>query len=66
MFYILDRLRVPLVEIATDPDILDPDHAMETARIIGTLLRSTRSVRRGLGSFVKISTYPLHVAIVLR
>ena len=50
VFYILDRLGVPLVEIATDPDILDPDHAMETARTIGTLLRSTRSVRRGLGS----------------
>ncbi len=50
VFYILDRLGVPLVEIATDPDIIDPDHAMETARAIGTLLRSTRSVRRGLGS----------------
>ena len=48
--YILDRLGIPLVEIATSPDIVDPDHAMETARAIGTLLRSTRSVRRGLGT----------------
>ena len=48
--YILDRLGIPLVEIATSPDIIDPDHAMETARTIGSLLRSTRSVRRGLGT----------------
>ena len=48
--YILDRLGIPLVEIATAPDIIDPDHAMETARTLGTLLRSTRSVRRGLGT----------------
>ena len=48
--YILDRLGIPLVEIATAPDIIDPDHAMETARTLGNLLRSTRSVRRGLGS----------------
>jgi len=48
--YILDRLGIPLVEIATAPDIIDPDHAMETARTLGNLLRSTRSVRRGLGT----------------
>ncbi len=48
--YILDRLGIPLVEIATAPDIINPDHAMETARTLGTLLRSTRSVRRGLGT----------------
>ena len=48
--YILDRLGIPLVEIATSPDIIDPDHAMDVARTIGSLLRSTRSVRRGLGT----------------
>jgi len=48
--YILDRLGIPLVEIATAPDIINPDHAMETARTLGNLLRSTRSVRRGLGT----------------
>lgn len=47
--YRLDRLGIPLVEIATSPDIKDPEHAKETAELIGTLLRSTQ-VKRGLGS----------------
>lgn len=33
--YSLDRLGIPLMEIATDPDIVDADHAVETAEIIG-------------------------------
>lgn len=33
--YSLDRLGVPLMEIATEPDIVDEDHAVETAEIIG-------------------------------
>ena len=33
--YSLDRLGVPLMEIATDPDIIDEDHAVETAELIG-------------------------------
>ena len=48
--YTLDRLGTPLVEIATAPDIKSPEHAKETARLIGTLLRDTRRVRRGLGT----------------
>ncbi|MCG2719209.1 MAG: Glu-tRNA(Gln) amidotransferase GatDE subunit E, partial [Nanoarchaeota archaeon] len=39
--YRLDRLGVALVEIATDPDIKDADHAKEAASIIGMILRST-------------------------
>ena len=50
VFYTLDRLGVPLVEIATAPDIQTPEHAKEVALILGTLLRDTRQVRRGLGS----------------
>ncbi|HIG03449.1 MAG TPA: Glu-tRNA(Gln) amidotransferase subunit GatE [Candidatus Poseidoniales archaeon] len=46
----LDRLGIPLVEIATAPDVQTPDHAKETALALGTLLRDTRRVRRGLGS----------------
>jgi len=46
----LDRLGIPLIEIATDPDILTPEHAKETAIALGGLLRDTREVRRGLGS----------------
>ena len=48
--YTLDRLGVPLVEIATAPDVKTPEHAKETALALGTLLRDTRMVRRGLGS----------------
>ena len=50
VFYTLDRLGVPLVEIATAPDIQTPEHAKEVALMLGTLLRDTRRVRRGLGS----------------
>ena len=46
----LDRLGIPLVEIATEPDIITPEHAKETAIALGGLLRDTRKVRRGLGS----------------
>ena len=50
VFYTLDRLGVPLVEIATAPDIQTPEHAKQVASMLGTLLRQTRRVRRGLGS----------------
>ena len=50
VYYTLDRLGMPLVEIATAPDIKSPEHARETALSLGTLLRDTRKVRRGLGS----------------
>jgi len=46
----LDRLGIPLIEIATDPDVKTPEHAKETAIALGGLLRDTRKVRRGLGS----------------
>ena len=48
--YTLDRLGVPLIEIATEPDIKNPEHAKECARALGQLLRDTRKVRRGLGT----------------
>lgn len=35
VMYSLDRLGIPLMEIATEPDIVDADHAVETAEIIG-------------------------------
>ena len=50
VFYTLDRLGMPLVEVATAPDVQTPEHAKETALVLGTLLRDTRRVRRGLGS----------------
>jgi Glu-tRNA(Gln) amidotransferase subunit E-like FAD-binding protein len=47
--YRLDRLGIPLVEIATRPDIKDAEHAKETALKIGEILRSCK-VRRGIGT----------------
>src|SRR3989344_5974561 len=49
VIYRLDRLGIPLVEISTDPDIKDAEHAKETALKIGEILRSCR-VRRGIGT----------------
>jgi glutamyl-tRNA(Gln) amidotransferase subunit E len=46
----LDRLGIPLIEIATAPDITTPEHAQQTALALGRVLRDTRRVRRGLGS----------------
>ncbi|MFB6303832.1 MAG: Glu-tRNA(Gln) amidotransferase subunit GatE, partial [Haloferacaceae archaeon] len=48
--YGLDRLGIPLVEIGTDPDIRTPAQAREAAERIGMLLRSTGTVKRGLGT----------------
>ncbi|MBU2634108.1 MAG: Glu-tRNA(Gln) amidotransferase subunit GatE [Nanoarchaeota archaeon] len=48
--YRLDRLGVPLVEIATDASIKDNEHAKEVASLIGMMLRSTEKVKRGIGS----------------
>lgn len=47
--YRLDRLGIPLIEIATYPDIKSPEHAKETAEKIGTILR-TLKVKRGIGT----------------
>ncbi len=48
--YNLSRLGIPLVEIATEADIISPEHAKETAEKIGMILRSTGRVKRGLGT----------------
>ncbi|MEM0014784.1 MAG: Glu-tRNA(Gln) amidotransferase subunit GatE [Zestosphaera sp.] len=48
--YNLDRLGIPLVEIATAPDIGSPEQAMRVAFKIGLLLRLGGRVRRGLGT----------------
>jgi glutamyl-tRNA(Gln) amidotransferase subunit E len=48
--YGLDRLGIPLVEIGTEPDIRSPAQAKAAAERIGMLLRSTGTVKRGLGT----------------
>jgi len=50
VIYNLDRLGLPLIEIATSPDVVSPEHAKETSMALGRCLRQTRRVRRGLGS----------------
>lgn len=48
--YRLDRQGIPLIEIATSPDLVDGVHAREVAEKIGLLLRSTGRVQRGIGT----------------
>ena len=48
--YRLDRLGIPLLEIATAPDMKTPDQVKEVAQILGTMLRSTGNVMRGIGT----------------
>jgi Glu-tRNA(Gln) amidotransferase subunit E-like FAD-binding protein len=49
VIYRLDRLGIPLVEIATRPDIKSPEQAKEVALHIGEILRSCK-VKRGIGT----------------
>lgn len=48
--YRIDRLGIPLIEIATAPVINTPEEAGEVALAIGKILRATGKVRRGLGT----------------
>ena len=48
--YSLDRLGVPLVEIALEPVSTKPSEVKEIALTLGRLLRATRTVKRGIGS----------------
>jgi glutamyl-tRNA(Gln) amidotransferase subunit E len=48
--YRIDRLGIPLIEIATAPVINTPKEAGEVALAIGKILRATERVKRGLGT----------------
>ena len=48
--YRIDRLGIPLIEIATAPVINTPKEAGEVALAIGKILRATGRVKRGLGT----------------
>ena len=48
--YRIDRLGIPLIEIATGPVIYSPIEAQEVALAIGRILRDTGKVIRGLGT----------------
>ena len=49
LLIVLDRLGIPLIEIATSPDISNPEQAKEVALHIGDVLRSC-DVKRGIGT----------------
>jgi glutamyl-tRNA(Gln) amidotransferase subunit E len=48
--YRIDRLGIPLIEVATAPVINSPKEAGEVALAIGKILRATGKVKRGLGT----------------
>jgi len=48
--YRIDRLGIPLIEVATAPVINTPKEAGEVALAIGKILRATGKVKRGLGT----------------
>lgn len=48
--YRLDRLGIPLVEIATAPDINSPEEAEKVALRIGQTIKLTGKAKRGLGT----------------
>lgn len=50
IYYRLDRLGIPLIELMTEPDIKSPNQAKEAAEQLGLLLRMTGRVKRGLGT----------------
>ncbi len=61
--YRLDRLGIPLIEIATAPDIKTSEQAKKVAKEIGMLLRATGKAMRGIGTIrqdvnVSISGHP--------
>jgi Glu-tRNA(Gln) amidotransferase subunit E-like FAD-binding protein len=49
VIYRLDRLGIPLLEIATKPEIKSPEQAKEAALKIGEILRACK-VKRGIGT----------------
>ena len=48
--YNLSRLGIPLIEIATSPDINSPEECKIVAEKIGMILNSIEGIKRGLGS----------------
>lgn len=48
--YRIDRLGIPLIEVATAPVIYSPLEAQQVALAIGRILRDTGKVMRGLGT----------------
>ncbi|MFX0171094.1 MAG: Glu-tRNA(Gln) amidotransferase subunit GatE, partial [Candidatus Hodarchaeota archaeon] len=50
IYFKLDRLGIPLVEIVTHHNLNSPDEVVNAARTLGMLIKSSGIVRRGLGT----------------
>ena len=48
--YRLDRLGIPLIEVATGPELHTPEEVKEAAQRLGSMMRATRRVKRGIGT----------------
>jgi len=48
--YRIDRLGIPLIEVATAPSIHSPEEAQRVAEAIGNILKATGRVKRGIGT----------------
>ena len=48
--YMLDRFGIPLVEAATGPELHSAEEVMQAAEMLGSIMRATRRVKRGLGT----------------
>ncbi len=48
--YRLDRLGIPLIELATAPELFSPEEVKKAALAIGTMFRITGKAKRGLGT----------------
>jgi glutamyl-tRNA(Gln) amidotransferase subunit E len=48
--YRLDRLGIPLIEVATGPELHTPEEVKEAALRLGSMMRATRKVKRGIGT----------------
>jgi glutamyl-tRNA(Gln) amidotransferase subunit E len=48
--YKLDRLGIPLIEVATGPEMHSPEEVRMVAELLGSIMRATKKVKRGIGS----------------
>lgn len=50
IFFKLDRLGIPLIEIVTDHNLYSPTEVVNAAKTLGMLIKSSGIVRKGLGT----------------
>jgi glutamyl-tRNA(Gln) amidotransferase subunit E len=50
IFWKVDRLGTPLIELATAPTIRTPEQGKEVALFIGNILKATKKLKRGIGT----------------